>query len=118
MITQGGQKINISCGFVNDKQVLPHEDGKNTRYKLVTGPPVDRRCEFCSQPHHVGGPVWIAPIHDADFVAGMLDALEEDEDGETDGEHRDRFGTHDRMKVRKRYSNSILINYGLTGRFF
>ena len=82
---------------------------------MVTGPPVDRRCEFCSQPHHVGGPVWIAPIHDADFVAGLLGALEEDE--ERDGEHGDRFGTHDRMKVRKRYS-SVLTNCGLTGRFF
>ena len=78
-------------------QVLPHEDGKNIRYKLVTGPPVDRLCEFCSQPHHVGGPVWIDPIHDAEFVAGMLGALEEDEERDEE-EEGGRFGTHARMK--------------------
>ena len=82
-------------------QVLPHEDGKNTRYKLVAGPPVDRRCRFCSHAHQVGGPVWIAPIHDAEFVGDMLGALldaEEAEEAAGEDGRRRRFGTHERMK--------------------
>ena len=68
-------------------KVGPHPDGKNIRYKLVTGPPVDKKCEFCRQPHHVGGPFWIAPIHDMNFVEDLIESLDEE-----------KFGTYERMK--------------------
>ena len=65
------------------------EEGGNTKYKLVTGPPVGRKCRFCRSPFHVGGPIWIDPIHDQGFVQSLL------QDGGLSW--RDKYGTADRM---------------------
>ena len=74
--------INVFVG-----KISPHPDGKNIRYKLGTGPPVDQKCEFCQQPHHVGGPFWIAPIHNAEFLDSLIESLDEE-----------KFGTYQRMR--------------------
>ena len=37
--------------------------GGHMKYSVPTGPPVGKHCEFCSSPHHVGGPVWIDKMH-------------------------------------------------------
>ncbi len=50
---------------------------KNPKYKLCTGPPVDRRCRHCRRSFHVGGPLWLAPIHDAEFVSELIASLDE-----------------------------------------
>jgi hypothetical protein len=28
-------------------QIRPHDNGKNVKYSLVTGPPVDQHCQHC-----------------------------------------------------------------------
>jgi len=63
-----------------------HKNGGQIKYNLPTGPPVDRQCAFCVNTHHIGGPIWIAPIHNLDFVADLKQSLEED-----------RFQTYPRM---------------------
>ncbi len=92
-------------------RVVQHDDGKNLLYKLCTGPPVDKKCTFCDHPHYIGGPMWIAPIHDKSFVTTLLDRLEDDELEAEAG--RKKFGTHDRMKgmlsVVGMYAHSMTI---------
>lgn len=44
--------------------------------KIIPGVvPVGPRCEHCGRPHHVGGPLWTAPIHDAEFISSLLESL-------------------------------------------
>ena len=40
------------------------------------GPPVSRECDHCGRVHHVGGPIWSAPMHDAAFVTELLKSLQ------------------------------------------
>ncbi|CAG9863209.1 unnamed protein product [Phyllotreta striolata] len=42
------------------------------KFKIPTGPFVDRKCEHCNHPHHMGGPIWSAPLHSPDFVQQVL----------------------------------------------
>ena len=48
------------------------------KYCRPTGPPVNTNCQFCQNTHHVGGPVWIAPLHDIEFVSNLLDSVTEE----------------------------------------
>lgn len=68
-------------------RVTPHENGKNKRFNLVTGPAVDRSCEHCDNSFHIGGPIWLDPLHDAEFVSKLLQSIQ-------DGE----YATQDRMR--------------------
>ncbi|XP_053907884.1 tRNA (guanine(26)-N(2))-dimethyltransferase isoform X2 [Cuculus canorus] len=52
------------------------EHGSGFKYGAATGPPVGPNCEFCQHRHQLGGPIWAEPLHDADFVARVLAALE------------------------------------------
>ena len=52
---------------------------------------MDRHCEICQNSHHMGGPIWIAPMHNPDFVERLLDKL----DNEWNDVH---FHTFERMK--------------------
>lgn len=60
-------------------QLIPNENGKNFKYKLVSGPPVDSHCSYCQNTHQVGGPIWLAPIHDQDFVSELIASLDDHE---------------------------------------
>ncbi|XP_038221282.1 probable tRNA (guanine(26)-N(2))-dimethyltransferase [Zerene cesonia] len=55
---------------------------------LPTVPPVGEFCVHCNQRHHLGGPIWSAPIHNAEFVSRVLHYVE-------DNCHR--FGTSKRI---------------------
>ncbi|XP_047532537.1 probable tRNA (guanine(26)-N(2))-dimethyltransferase isoform X1 [Vanessa atalanta] len=44
---------------------------------LPSAPPVGEHCEHCNQRHHLGGPIWSAPIHDELFVTRVLSHVEE-----------------------------------------
>ena len=66
--------------------VLARLGGGHVKYSVPTGPPVGKQCEFCSSPHHVGGPVWIDKMHCTDFVADLLATVTEE-----------RFATWSRM---------------------
>lgn len=48
---------------------------KNVKYGVPTGPFVDKNCSNCGFTHHMGGPIWTAPIHDQKFVRLVLQAI-------------------------------------------
>ncbi|XP_037882407.1 probable tRNA (guanine(26)-N(2))-dimethyltransferase isoform X1 [Glossina fuscipes] len=48
---------------------------KQVKFGIPTGPPVNTHCEHCGQKHHLGGPVWSAPIHDNTFVQSLIEAI-------------------------------------------
>ena len=52
--------------------------GSSQKFLPAQGPPVARECVHCGRPHHVGGPLWAAPMHDPAFVASLLEALHDD----------------------------------------
>ncbi|GAB5592984.1 RNA methyltransferase tRNA(m5U54)methyltransferase [Umbelopsis nana] len=68
---------------------LQIKDNGASRYSSGTGPVVNNHCENCDQIHRIGGPTWIAPIHNKDFVTKMLDHVKANEE---------KFGTSERMK--------------------
>lgn len=41
-------------------------------YKVSSAPCVDQLCKHCRHKHHVGGPIWLDPLHDQTFVAELL----------------------------------------------
>ncbi|XP_026333429.1 probable tRNA (guanine(26)-N(2))-dimethyltransferase [Hyposmocoma kahamanoa] len=48
-----------------------------TKAFLPTVPPVGEYCVHCNQRHHLGGPIWSAPIHDETFVSRVLTHVQE-----------------------------------------
>lgn len=48
---------------------------KNIKYGVHTGPFVDKSCTICGFSHHMGGPIWSAPIHNEQFVKLVLQAV-------------------------------------------
>lgn len=45
------------------------------KFGLQTGPPVGPKCEFCKHSHHIGGPIWTAPIHDLSFIDRLMETV-------------------------------------------
>lgn len=43
-----------------------------TKYSIAKGPPVDRLCGFCNSVHHVVGPMYAGPLHNAEFIDEVL----------------------------------------------
>ncbi|CAD7703013.1 unnamed protein product [Ostreobium quekettii] len=52
--------------------------GKQTKFTAGTGPVVPQACVETGSGFLVGGPIWSAPIHDIDWVRGILSALEQE----------------------------------------
>ncbi|XP_041366560.1 tRNA (guanine(26)-N(2))-dimethyltransferase-like isoform X2 [Gigantopelta aegis] len=52
--------------------------GDNVKFNPCTGPPVGPRCDHCGFKHHFGGPIWVDPIHDVDFIQSVLRNIQED----------------------------------------
>ncbi|GLV41863.1 tRNA methyltransferase 1 [Carabus blaptoides fortunei] len=50
-----------------------HENSKNVKFALPTGPAVGPNCEHCNQRYHMGGPVWSGPLHSMEFVSRILE---------------------------------------------
>ncbi|XP_033219510.1 probable tRNA (guanine(26)-N(2))-dimethyltransferase [Belonocnema kinseyi] len=50
-------------------------------FKLPGVPIVDQHCKYCQHKHHVGGPLWLDPLHDQNFVSRLLCKVEEMELG-------------------------------------
>ncbi|CAH2010051.1 unnamed protein product [Acanthoscelides obtectus] len=53
--------------------VTVKSDKSNHKFSIPTGPLVSKHCEQCKHPHHIGGPIWSAPIHSPEFVKKVLD---------------------------------------------
>ncbi|XP_039490274.1 probable tRNA (guanine(26)-N(2))-dimethyltransferase [Drosophila santomea] len=47
------------------------------KFGIPTGPAVNSQCEHCGHRHHLGGPIWSAPIHNPEFVQDLLKAVQE-----------------------------------------
>ncbi|XP_014671033.1 PREDICTED: tRNA (guanine(26)-N(2))-dimethyltransferase-like [Priapulus caudatus] len=45
----------------------------NTLYKNSTGPPVTLTCRHCSNPHHIGGPMWVGPLYETGFLGRITE---------------------------------------------
>ncbi|XP_055837196.1 tRNA (guanine(26)-N(2))-dimethyltransferase [Episyrphus balteatus] len=48
------------------------------KFGLPTGPQVGQNCSHCGHKHHLGGPIWSAPIHDKSFVRDLLDEIQKE----------------------------------------
>ncbi|XP_012274208.1 probable tRNA (guanine(26)-N(2))-dimethyltransferase [Orussus abietinus] len=49
----------------------------NGGFKLPAAPSVDRLCPHCHHKHHIGGPIWLGPLHDQAFISQLLCSLNE-----------------------------------------
>uniref|UniRef100_A0A224Z2D4 tRNA (guanine(26)-N(2))-dimethyltransferase n=1 Tax=Rhipicephalus zambeziensis TaxID=60191 RepID=A0A224Z2D4_9ACAR len=48
------------------------EKGNSFKFSPAVGPPVGLTCSHCGHKHHIGGPVWINPLHDVNFVQRLI----------------------------------------------
>ncbi|KAH9050649.1 N2 N2-dimethylguanosine tRNA methyltransferase [Lactarius hengduanensis] len=71
------------------ERVNDRSGNATTLFKTHVGPPVSEKCPECGAPLHVAGPMWNGPIHDSQFIGGILEHLEGSED---------KYGTSIRMK--------------------
>ncbi|KAH9001144.1 N2 N2-dimethylguanosine tRNA methyltransferase [Lactarius akahatsu] len=71
------------------ERVNDRSGNTTTLFKTHVGPPVSEKCPECGAPLHVAGPMWNGPIHDPQFIGGILEHLESSED---------KYGTSTRMK--------------------
>nr|CAI5836983.1 unnamed protein product [Callosobruchus analis] len=55
--------------------IISKTDKTHTKFGIPSGPPVSKNCEECKHPHHVGGPIWSAPIHSHEFVKKLLEPV-------------------------------------------
>ncbi|XP_070207861.1 tRNA (guanine(26)-N(2))-dimethyltransferase-like isoform X2 [Littorina saxatilis] len=81
----------VGCGSFYLQQMATAIPTKGDNHKFVpgVGPPVGPTCDHCGHKHHIGGPIWSAPIHNAEFLDRMLVRVERD---------AALFGTSERMK--------------------
>ncbi|EDQ84437.1 uncharacterized protein MONBRDRAFT_34698 [Monosiga brevicollis MX1] len=63
--------------------------GDKNKFRHGHAPSVGDHCQHCGGPFQIGGPLWLGPMHDPDFVGQCADYLKA---------HRDDFGTADRME--------------------
>lgn len=55
----------------------PTEQNPNQiKFGTPIGPYVSSRCEHCNHQHHMGGPIWSAPLYDVDFLKELLETVE------------------------------------------
>ncbi|CAG9812588.1 unnamed protein product [Phaedon cochleariae] len=55
-----------------------NDKNKNqVKFGIPTGPPVSGKCDHCGHPHHIGGPIWSAPLHSPEFVQEVFDTASE-----------------------------------------
>lgn len=45
-------------------------------FKLLSSPSVDQCCSICQHKQHEGGPMWLGPLHDQQFVFKLLHNLD------------------------------------------
>lgn len=48
------------------------------KFGLPTGPQVGQCCTHCGHKHHLGGPIWSAPIHDKSFCRELLAEIQKE----------------------------------------
>ncbi|KAJ1735499.1 RNA methyltransferase tRNA(m5U54)methyltransferase [Coemansia biformis] len=68
------------CGYCGSYAAQPlgaivQGSGSNLKYRVARGPPVDRTCANCNSALEIGGPCWLGPLHNRDFVQRMYDGV-------------------------------------------
>lgn len=71
-----------------------HEKGNSKKYGAGFGPPVQQKCPETGASYTVGGPIWSEPIHDKEWIKGVLEVLKES---------KEKFKSFDKVR-------GILIN--------
>ncbi|XP_020298682.1 probable tRNA (guanine(26)-N(2))-dimethyltransferase [Pseudomyrmex gracilis] len=56
-------------------------NGSKCSYSLPNAPPVDQSCKHCQHQLHMGGPIWLGPLHNERFVSELLCNLDKMELG-------------------------------------
>ncbi|XP_052805195.1 tRNA (guanine(26)-N(2))-dimethyltransferase-like isoform X1 [Mya arenaria] len=46
--------------------------GDNFKFSATKGPPVAEKCEHCGSRHQMGGPLYLGPLHDKDFIHRVI----------------------------------------------
>ncbi|KAJ6646387.1 putative tRNA (guanine(26)-N(2))-dimethyltransferase [Pseudolycoriella hygida] len=46
------------------------------KFGIPTGPAVNTNCNHCQHRHHMGGPIWSAPIHDTEFLELLMATIQ------------------------------------------
>ncbi|XP_054923702.2 tRNA (guanine(26)-N(2))-dimethyltransferase isoform X2 [Dermacentor andersoni] len=47
-------------------------ENRSFKFSPAVGPPVGLTCSHCGHKHHIGGPVWINPLHNLNFVQQLI----------------------------------------------
>lgn len=58
------------CESIKFQNLVTKKPSSN--YKLPCAPIVDQLCEHCHHWQHMGGPIWLGPLHDQTFVSKLL----------------------------------------------
>ncbi|VDL79408.1 unnamed protein product [Nippostrongylus brasiliensis] len=88
----------LACSGCHSLEVSPLlrkiEDGKSLKYSTSivrqTLMGADNKCVHCGHPVHQAGPIYVGPMHNRQFVEGILNRLKETHEEE-------RLGTHNRL---------------------
>ena len=73
----------------------------NESFRNATGPPTAASlCDECQGRYHVGGPLWIGPLHDPDFVGRMLEHV---------GTKEATYGTKERIRGMLSVARSVRL---------
>ncbi|KAJ2632141.1 RNA methyltransferase tRNA(m5U54)methyltransferase [Coemansia sp. RSA 1290] len=49
--------------------------GQSTKYRIAAAPTAAQSCETCGSGQEIGGPCWLGPLHNKQFVQRMYDAV-------------------------------------------
>ncbi|XP_045156432.2 tRNA (guanine(26)-N(2))-dimethyltransferase-like [Mercenaria mercenaria] len=62
------------CGSFSVQPLCEAHPAKGDTYKFVAarGPPVGEKCEHCGYKHQIGGPIYLGPLHNVDFVEKII----------------------------------------------
>ncbi|XP_012539605.1 probable tRNA (guanine(26)-N(2))-dimethyltransferase [Monomorium pharaonis] len=61
------------CNGCESISLQPLVTRKATKgYKLPCAPATDQLCKHCHHRQHMGGPIWLGPLHDQGFVSRLL----------------------------------------------
>lgn len=70
------------CGSFTLHPLCETQPGKgdNLKYVPTRGPPVGEKCEHCRSRHQMGGPIYLGPLHNVDFVEKVISRVVADQE--------------------------------------
>ncbi|WQF83541.1 Putative tRNA methyltransferase, Trm1 [Colletotrichum destructivum] len=61
--------------MVRTRPAPKKKEGYFYKHGLSQGPPTDSHCKHCGSSMHIAGPMYSGPLHNPDFIQGILDLL-------------------------------------------